>query len=179
MFALLLVACSVGLDNFGAATAIGVTAKDRGSFLRIVVAFGIFEGAMPVVGILLGRSVAHSLGGSAHLLAGATLCAAGLYTAVESRLPGERKPTDASMGHGRLAVLAAVLSFDNLVIGFALGAYRTPLLLAAVVLGGVSALLTWVGLELGRSLRGRLGTWSELVGAALLVGVGIALLAGL
>lgn len=175
MLALLVVACSVGLDNFGAAAAIGVTARSRRSFVRIVLAFGAFEGAMPVVGILLGRTVAAPLGSSGHLLAGATLCAVGLYALAASRR-AERDQETAEMGHARLAVLAGVLSLDNLVIGFALGANRVPILTAAVVLGSVSAALTWIGLELGKSLRGRLGAHSELVGALILLVVGVVLL---
>lgn len=179
MLALLVVAASVGLDNFGAAAAIGVTTTDRRGFARIVAFFGLFEGAMPVVGILVGRSVAGSLGDAAHLLAGAVLCAAGAYALVADLLLHARSVPDASMGHARLAFLAVVLSLDNLVIGFALGADRVPIVLAAVVLGVVSALLTLLGLELGHRLRGSLGEWSETVGGLALLGVGAAILAGL
>lgn len=179
MLALLVVACSVGLDNFGAAASIGVTASDRRGFARIVLTFGVFEGAMPVVGILLGRTAAGALGGAAHDLAGATLLAAGAYAIVAGLRAAPERRLGTSMGHAQLAVLAAVLSLDNLVIGFALGADRVPILTAAIVLGVVSAVLTWAGLELGRGLRGRLGEWSELTGGLILLGVGGAILAGL
>jgi hypothetical protein len=64
--ALLLVALSVGLDNFAASTALGVTGVDRRLRLRVAGVFGAFEGLMPVLGLLLGRAVAHELGGTAH-----------------------------------------------------------------------------------------------------------------
>ena len=66
MTALLLVAMSVGLDNFAASTALGVSGVDCKLRIRLAVIFGVFEGVMPVVGLLLGRSLAHDLGSTAN-----------------------------------------------------------------------------------------------------------------
>ncbi len=60
--ALLLVAASVGLDNLGAATALGVSGVDRKLRLRVALIFGMFEGAMPIIGLALGHSLSHALG---------------------------------------------------------------------------------------------------------------------
>src|SRR3974390_2323035 len=103
MLTVLLVALSVGLDNFGAATAIGVSGVDRRLRLRIAVIFGAFEAAMPVVGLVLGRSVAHDLGGGTKLLAGGVLCLAGGY-AVLSELAGSRSETEPEMPSARRLV---------------------------------------------------------------------------
>lgn len=58
MLALLLVAASVGLSNFAAAIAIGVTGVDAGTRLRVGLIFGAFESGMPVLGLLLGEQAA-------------------------------------------------------------------------------------------------------------------------
>ena len=50
MLALLLVAVSLGLSNFAAAIAIGITGVDRRLRLRIALAFGVFEAGMPIAG---------------------------------------------------------------------------------------------------------------------------------
>ncbi len=47
MLTLLLVAGSVGADNFAAAVAIGLAGVDRHLRLRIAVVFGLFEAGMP------------------------------------------------------------------------------------------------------------------------------------
>jgi putative Mn2+ efflux pump MntP len=87
--ALLLVAMSVGLDNFAASAALGVAGVDRKLRLRVAVIFGVFEGLMPVLGLLLGRSLAHDLGRTAKPAAGALLGAAGAY-AIVTELRGDR-----------------------------------------------------------------------------------------
>jgi putative Mn2+ efflux pump MntP len=58
MLALLLVALSLGLSNFAASVGIGVSGIDSRARLRVGVIFGIFETGMPILGLLLGRSLA-------------------------------------------------------------------------------------------------------------------------
>ena len=58
MLALLLVAVSLGLSNFAASIGIGVSGVDARTRLRVGVIFGVFEGAMPILGLLAGRSLA-------------------------------------------------------------------------------------------------------------------------
>ncbi len=182
MVALLLVALSVGLDNFGAAAALGVAGTGDHLRLRVAAIFGVFEAAMPVVGILIGDSVAGSLGRHANLVAGLVLCLAGVYALVQdlraggSAADGPAEPSGPSLR--RLIVLAVALSIDNLAIGFALGAAHVNVLLTAAVIGVVSVGLTLAGLELGRRLGPRLGTWGERAGGVLLIAVGVTVAAG-
>jgi putative Mn2+ efflux pump MntP len=61
----LLVAISRGLSNF-AAIGVGVSGIDVHSRLRVGVIWGLFETIMPVLGLLLGRSLASTLGHVAH-----------------------------------------------------------------------------------------------------------------
>jgi putative Mn2+ efflux pump MntP len=177
---LLLVALPVGLDNFAAAIAIGLTGVDRRLRLRIAVVFGLFEAGMPVLGLLVGRGVSGALGSRAHLVGGLLLIAVGVQLAVAELRSGEKKelPRLAGAPLGRLIVLAAGLSIDNLVIGFALGAHDTPLVLAVVVIGVVSVAMSLAGLELGSRLGLAVEHGAELLAGGVLAAVGVALLTG-
>jgi manganese efflux pump family protein len=183
--ALLLVAVSVGLGNFGAAAALGVSGAASGMRLRIAAVFGLFEAAMPLVGLAIGRTAAGGLGGHAGLVAGVVLCLAGGYTLIESVRSTDRHDGDDGSGLSasgpsfrRVLVLGAALSLDNLAVGFALGAYHVNALVAALAIGLVSVGLTLLGLELGSRLGTRLGPWAERVGGLLLVAVGVAVASG-
>jgi putative Mn2+ efflux pump MntP len=79
----------------------------------------------------------------------------------------------------RLILIGGVLSIDNLVIGFALGAYGVNLVIAAVTIAGTSVGLSLLGLEIGERLENRLGRRSELVGGGVLIVVGIGIGIGL
>lgn len=84
MPALLLVALSLGLSNFAAAIGIGVAGVDAVTRLRVGLIFGIFEAGMPVLGLLLGHTLAHALGDAAHWIGAALLIVTGTYAAVQA-----------------------------------------------------------------------------------------------
>jgi manganese efflux pump family protein len=183
MLALLLVALALGLSNFAASVGIGVSGVDPRARLRVAVIFGIFETGMPILGLLLGRSLASALGYAAHWIGAALLIATGIYAvvqAIRSHAGQDREAPATPPGQrtGRLLVTGAALSIDNLAVGFALGTFHVNLAVAAIVIGVVSICLSLLGLELGNRLGTRTGNRGELIGGLVLIGVGVAIAAG-
>jgi putative Mn2+ efflux pump MntP len=183
MLALLLVALSLGLSNFAAAVGIGVSGIDTRTRWRVGVIFGLFETAMPIVGMLLGRGLASTLGHAAHWIGAALLIATGLYAIVQGiRSPHRSQDQDpaapAGQRTGRLLVTGAALSIDNLAVGFALGTFHVSLAAAAVIIGAVSVTLSLIGLELGNRIGAKTGERGELLGGLVLIGVGAAIATG-
>ena len=169
MLALLLVALSLGLSNFAAAVGIGVAGVDAGTRLRVGLIFGLFEAGMPLLGLLLGHSLAHTLGDAAHWIGAALLIATGIYAvaqAIRSQASKHDKPPAeaARQGTGRLLVTGIALSIDNLAVGFALGAFHVNLAVAAITIGVVSVTLSLIGLDLGDRLGSKTGEQGELLG---------------
>jgi manganese efflux pump family protein len=76
-------------------------------------------------------------------------------------------------------LLAASLSIDNLIVGFALGAYHASLPVAVTVIGVVSVGLSLIGLELGSHLGTRVDHNSELLAGIVLICVGATIAANL
>jgi putative Mn2+ efflux pump MntP len=120
---LLLVALSLGLSNFGAAIGIGVGGVGARTRMRIGIVFGLFEAGMPVAGLALGHSLASALGHAAHWIGGALLVATGAYSLIQVRRDrGHHDGLSSAPGQpiGRLLIIGAALSIDNLAVGFAL-----------------------------------------------------------
>jgi manganese efflux pump family protein len=184
VLALVLVAVSLGVDNFAASVGIGVSGVDARARLRVGVVFGLFEAGMPVLGLVLGGSLAASLGHAAHWIGAALLVATGGYTVIEAvRSPGspggQAPAAPAGQRTGRLLVMGAALSIDNLAVGFALGTLHVSLVLAAVVIGVISVGMSLTGLELGNRIGARAGKHGELIGGLVLIGVGVAVASGI
>jgi len=177
MWGVALAAVAVGLSNFAASIGIGMSGVDARLRTRIAVVFGFFEAIMPVVGLLLGRRLADSIGASAAYLGGGLLIAAGGYGIVQARRGSSEAP--ASPRLGSLVLTGAALSIDNLVIGFALGAYDVPVALAALTIAVVSVAMSLLGLEIGRRLGSSVERWSAEIGGGVLILVGVAIAAGL
>ncbi len=133
---------------------------------------------MPLLGLLLGRSAASSLGSDTKVVAGSVLCVVGLYAVVRELVGRSETELAATPGMTRLIVLGATLSIDNLAIGFALGSYHVNVVMAALVIAVLSVALTLAGLEVGTRIGARLGLSGELVGGVVLVAVGVLIAAG-
>ncbi len=135
---------------------------------------------MPVIGLLLGRSLVQYLGSVAKPLGGGLLVLAGTYAIGTELLGGDKEPAeDTELSMKRLVLIGIALSIDNLVIGFALGAYHVNIVVAAVIIAVISVALSLLGLEVGRRLGDRLGERAELVGGVVLILVGLAIATGL
>jgi putative Mn2+ efflux pump MntP len=178
VFGLVLVAAALGLSNFAAAIGIGLSGTDAGVRVRVALVFGIFEAAMPLFGLVLGRQLAGSFGSSSAYIGGALLIATGGYTVLEAIRKRSDHPA-VGAHFGRLVATGAALSIDNLIVGFALGTQKVSLALSVVVIAAVSVGMSLIGLEIGQQLGGLVGKWSEEIGGVVLMLVGAAIAARL
>jgi putative Mn2+ efflux pump MntP len=178
LLSLLLVSLSVGLSNFAGAIGIGLSGVNIVTRIRVGLAFGFFEAFMPVIGLVLGHSVQGYFGQYGKYVGGAILIATGAYTLYQERVVKRDQTIRKQMTARGLLATALALSIDNLAVGFALAVYPVDLWLAAIVFGVVSILMSLIGLELGHYLGKRVEEWSEEIGGAVLILVGVAIAIG-
>src|SRR5258708_12782132 len=115
MLALILVAVSLGLSNFAAAIGIGISGTSARTRLQVGVIFGLFETGMPIAGLALGRSLAKTLGGTAHWISAGLLIATGAWTLIQAirSTPGSA-PAAGDQRIFRLLITRLPISIDNL-----------------------------------------------------------------
>ena len=179
MLALILVAVSLGLSNFAAAISIGISGTSTRTRLRVGIIFGLFETGMPIAGLALGRSLAEALGHSARWLSAGLLIATGAWTVFQAvRGDHQTAPAPDRQSTGRLVITGLAISVDNFAVGFALGEFHVNLALAAAIIGGISIVMSLIGLELGAQIGARAGQRGELLGGLVLIAVGGAIAAG-
>jgi len=176
MVALLVVAIALGLNNFAASIAIGVSGVARRTGIKVAVVFGLWDTVMPATGLLIGHRLAGDLGPAARWTGAGVLAAAGLYGLVEALGDGDDTP---QVWHGwRLLISGAALSLDDLAVGFALGALRVPVVIAVILCGSISIAMSMIGLELGGKIGTVTGDRGEVIAAAGLICVAMAMAAG-
>jgi manganese efflux pump family protein len=169
MVALLLVALALGLNNFGAAIAIGVSGVNRLAGLKVAAVFGLWDVVMPAAGLLIGHGLAGELGSAARWTGAGVLAATAVWGLVEAVRGDDDAP---SAWHGwRLLVSGAALSLDDFAVGLALGTLAVPVVAAVIIFGVFSAVLTLLGLELGAKLGLVTGERGEVVAAIMLLGL--------
>lgn len=141
--------------------------------------FGGFQALMPLLGWLLGARFGESLSAWDHWIAFVVLGGIGAKMLHES-LKGD-SPDEAEREEQRRAepfafrvmlMLAIATSLDALVLGVTLPLLGAPLLLSLVTIGVTTAVLSAVGLYLGRTFgafaHGRL----DALGGIVLIGIG-------
>jgi len=75
-----------------------------------------------------------------------------------------------------LVMLSVATSIDALAIGLSLALLEVNVFWSAVIIGGVSAALSLVGLTLGNQLGMRFGKTMEVIGGVILIGIGLRVL---
>ena len=146
VISLLILGIVLSLDNFRLAIALGAFKLSWRRALRVAVVFGLWDGFSPLVGLLIGRSFGQEIGPLADTLGPIVLLAYGLYLVVRSLQTEAPEGLDERMA---LFGIPLSLSLDNLLAGTGLGMLGFPPVFTAAVFGMITALMTFVGLQLG------------------------------
>lgn len=177
-------AIGLAMDAFAVAIALGATIPHlrAGQLLRLALAFGGFQGLMPIVGYMAGRSVREYPWVAAwdHWLAFALLAGMGAKMLYEARfLPdGEETVTtseDPTKG-ATLMVLAIATSIDALAVGATLAFLRVEILVPSLVIGATAAVFSVVGAYMGQRAGKRFGKKVEILGGLALIAIGLRIL---
>jgi manganese efflux pump family protein len=172
----LILGFTLSLDNFRTAVVLGGLRLSWRRALQVALVFGFWDGLAPLVGILVGDYLGERIGSTADYVAAAALAAYGLYLVVQAWRTAEPEEPDQRWA---LFGLPLPLSVDNIVAGTSLGLLGFSPWLAPALFGAITALMTLVGLQLGRvvvhfiHIRSDLLTGVALVIMAVLVGLGV------
>jgi manganese efflux pump family protein len=156
----------LSLDNFRVSIALGTVPFGLRRAVQVALTFGLWDGIMPLIGLLIGRQVGQAVGGIADLVGAAALGGYGLYL-VSSAL---RNPEQDELDHPwALFGIPLTLSLDNLLAGASLGILGLSPWLSTAVFGAMTAVLSLVGLQLGRAVARLIRIRSDLVSGVTLI----------
>lgn len=176
---LLLLGVVIGANNLATALALGALGQ-AGHRARILLAFGVFEFFVPLIGIWLGQHASIWLVDHTTWLGPVLLGLLGLGSVVTG-IRGSTNDTVLAQrltSPGGIVLLAAGMSLDNLVIGFSLGLRQISALVMAATICTFSVSFSWLGLSVGDAARrhwerpAEIGAGSLLVALAVLVWLG-------
>lgn len=182
MIATAIIFFSLGLDTLAVSLGLGLSGLPRARWARVGLTFALFEGLMPVVGLLIGQRLGTLLGAVAAYIAAAILIAIGgleiKETVMDDDDDDDMPIALAPTGETRrpLALVGLSVSLDELAVGFALGVLHVPIGPALAYIAVQAFALTFVGLLIGRRLGRHFGERAELAAGVVLALLGVALL---
>ena len=174
----LIIAVSMAMDATAVCLGVGTTAHATPlrSRLRLAFHFGIFQFLMPVLGWFAGATIAPFISAVDHWIAfgllafvGGRMVRAGLDPSADTY---RRDPSRGMF----MVMLSVATSLDALAIGLSLALLGTSIWYPAAVIGIITALLSFTGLQLGSRLGQHFGKRMEIVGGALLIVIGLRIL---
>jgi putative Mn2+ efflux pump MntP len=180
----LLLAVGLAMDTVAVCAARGLVARavSPAARRRIALYFGGSQAIMPLVGWALARALGTVVVGWLPLAGGAVLLYLGVKMGRESfraakddvaRFAGRGvDPFDDAL----LMPLAVATSVDALAAGLVLDRFAIPAVVVAGIIGAVTATLAVLAAEGAKAIGERLGSAAQVLGAFILVGLGLRLL---
>ncbi|MGA9397580.1 MAG: manganese efflux pump MntP family protein, partial [Anaerolineaceae bacterium] len=172
---LFFIALGLAMDVFAVSLGVGSSRFGNSQRARIRMAFhfGLFQGGMTFLGWLAGTQIANWIAGFDHWIAFGLLAFVGIRM-IKSGINSteESHPVDPSRGM-TLVILCIATSLDALAVGLSLAFLDSNILIASLVIGVVSVILSLVGTVFGGTLGSHFGKRMEIIGGILLIGIGL------
>lgn len=139
--------------------------------LKIALAFGIFQGIMPLIGWLTGLTFRDVLAQADHWIAFGLLAAIGgkmIYESFQEETEKKFNPLD----NYTLLGLAIATSIDALAVGLSLSVLKISILSAAAIIGIITFCLSLISVYLGHKWGNLCKFKLELIGGIILIIIG-------
>lgn len=176
---ILLIAVGLAMDCFAVSLGVGTagTAVGPRPTFRLFFHFGLFQGGMTLLGWLAGKTVVTYIASVDHWVAFGLLAFVGVRMIRGGLRKEGEKPAIPDPSRGMtLVMLSVATSIDALAVGLSLALLEVNVIWAALLIAGVSAILSLVGLQLGNQLGMRFGKSMEVLGGIILIAIGLRVL---
>lgn len=151
-------------------------AKDSRSIFRLAFHFGLFQFFMPVIGWLMGVSFVSYFSAVDHWIAFGLLSFVGGRMIISGLNPNvESYANDPSRGF-TLVMLSVATSIDALAIGLSLAMLDVNIWYPSVIIGLVTASLSFFSIMIGKKIGPLVGKRMEIFGGTILIIIGIRIL---
>ncbi len=185
------IAAGLGADAMSVCAAIGVKWHGARQKFRMAWHMGLFQFFMPLLGWFGGAQLAGFVQTFGTYLAAGLVFAIGLKMFIEAvkNHPGavvesaehaaekefRIKAKDPTRGWS-LVVLSVATSIDALVVGFSLGVRGHEIWQASAIIGVVAAMMSLIGIIIGRHAGKAFGRYAETAGAVVLMALAVCFL---
>lgn len=179
--ALILLAFGLSMDAFAVSVSNGMCYGKLNIKTKFVMSgtFGFFQGFMPLLGYLLGMTFSDFINSFDHWIAFFILIALGLHMLYEAAknyyTSKDECVTNICTGKSILFQGLAT-SIDAFAAGVGLAFLNVNIFITVLTIASITFVSSLTGIYIGRKFRGVVKSYAEILGAAILIGIGIKLL---
>ena len=172
------IAVGLAIDALAVSVANGCSIKHLklNQALKIALCFGLFQAVMPVIGWSLGLTFVHIIQTFDHWVAFCLLFIIGIKMIYESFHMDAQCEEKNCLHLPTLLLMSLATSIDALAVGLSFAIIGVRILLAVLIIGGVTALLCFVGVYIGNKAGHFFENKLEFIGGIILIGIGAKIL---
>ena len=184
--ALIFTGFALSMDAFAVSITKGMTIKNlkKSTALKIALAFGIFQGGMPLLGWILGISFESYIKSIDHWIAFILLGFIGFNMIKgffedkkeESELEFSATADDVDLSNKEIIMLAIATSIDALAVGISFAFLNVNIIPASLIICIITFLVCAVGGFIGNKVGDIFNGYAELVGGVILILIGFNIL---
>ncbi len=164
----ILLGISLSMDAFSLSIFLGTIISKKNCKV-LIISIGIMHLIMPLLGAVLGVKINNYLNINESLVLGIIL----IILSIQIIVSIFSKETKKDLNALSILVIATSVSIDSFSVGFGLIFEKVNILMSAIVFSLCSMTFTLIGLLIGKYYEKKLGIYSKIVGATLLLGYGI------
>lgn len=175
LLSIFFIAIALSLDAFTVSMCSGMTIHDLRfrHILKISLCFGIFQAVMPLLGYLAGIRLYVWIESFDHWVAFALLSGVGVKmiwdsVKVKESCHSEKEFLDTKL----LLILGVATSIDAMAVGLAFAMSGSPILIPSLIIGGVTFLISFLGVLLGERFGDLFKGHVGIVGGLILIAIG-------
>lgn len=157
------IAIGLSMDAFSLAIAYGTNNLNKSKVILLSTFVGIFHFFMPILGSLIGNNLEQFITKS-NMIVGIIL----LVIAVQMYLSRNEEKKGNITNFLSILLFSFTVSIDSFSVGIGLGITGSSILQAALIFSPVSAIFTFIGLNLGKKLNNQLGNKAIYLGIFIL-----------
>ena len=182
--ALIFTAFALSMDAFAVSITKGMTIKNlkKSTALKMALAFGVFQGGMPLLGWALGISFESYIKSIDHWIAFILLGFIGFNMikgffddrkeGKESELEFSATADENDLSNKEIIMLAVATSIDALAVGISFAFLNVSIIPAASIICIITFLVCVVGVFVGNKVGDIFNGYAELVGGVILILIG-------
>ncbi len=177
MIEVIILAVALSMDAFAVSIGLGAKHKYKTVPLGLLSAiyFGLFQGVMPLIGYLGGKSVLGWVESYARWIAFLLLLLIGIKMVYES-FTGNIEEDIVKITHRVMLILAIATSIDAMAAGFTLTILDVNPFIACFIIGITTFFFSWIGVLIGSKSGNWLENKAEFLGGVILILIGIKVL---
>ncbi|MCL2183212.1 MAG: manganese efflux pump MntP family protein [Chitinispirillia bacterium] len=177
---IVLIAAGLSMDAFAVSITLGLSVKKPSikEYLLPGLYFGFFQALMPLTGYFAGTLFAEKIQSAGHWVAFILLTIIGGKMAFESfsKEEGGDESNANKFLFVNMLMLAVATSIDALAVGVTFALFQINIYAAIAIIGLTTCLISIGGVKIGNIFGMKFKSKAELLGGAVLVGLGIKIL---